>query len=139
MLPQNSTGNLSKHCPPTRDVIVQSPALKDGIKEAQEKAAKLAGSIGFIEHGGWILWKTGTKNKFTYLVKDPKTRFNSPPSPYLDTSTQVWLHDPATPPKGWEIVAIFHIHPDDTGDHWGRRCSARSVKGSHLLFRNSLA
>lgn len=131
--PQNSTDQFQHArgpCPPTQDVIFQSSALKQGIEKAQENAAKLAETgIGFIEHGGWILWKQGTKNKFTYLVKDPQTRFNTPPGfKYTDTSTRVWLHDPPAAPKGWEIVAIFHIHPDNTGPHEGDTGSADAVK-----------
>lgn len=80
------------------------------------------------------LWKQGTKNKFTYLVKDPQTRFNTPPGfKYIDTSTRVWLHDPPAAPKGWEIVAVFHIHPDNTGPHEGVTGSADAVKVPGLV------
>jgi len=50
------------------------------------------------------------------MIKQPQTRLNSPPGyEFTDTSTRVWLHAPPSPPKGWELVAIFHVHPDNSG------------------------
>jgi RHS repeat-associated protein len=97
-------------CPPSRKTIAGSSALKNGIKEAQDKAAERAKSKGWVEHGGWIIWKRGTRNTFTYLVKEPATLPQN--APFIDGPTRVWLHFPPEAPAGWEFVAIFHIHPD---------------------------
>lgn len=106
--------------------------LKEGVHEAQDRAAQyrdMGRTDRFVEHGGWILWKQGTSNTFKYLIKEPQTIFNTPPGyQFTDHSTRVWLHAPPTPPKGWEFVAIFHVHPDSSTPHEGDTFSADAVK-----------
>lgn len=102
--PQTDSASYTGPCPPTSDVIYKSPVLTEAVKEAQKQAA-LARDIGrtpgWIEHGGWILWKIGTRSLFKYLIKDPRHALNTPEGyEFTDTSTRVWLHEPPTPPKG---------------------------------------
>ena len=117
--PQLDSTPYNGPCPPSADVIYKSPVLKEAIKEAYKQAAWARDNRrtpGWIEHGGYILWKRGSKNQFKYLIKEPRTSLNTPPGyEFTDSSTRVWLIDPPTPPSGWEWVAIFHIHPDASG------------------------
>jgi hypothetical protein len=119
-------------CPPTSDVIGKSAVLKEAVKEAQEEAFKdrdTGKTPGWIEHGGWILWKKGTQDKFKYVIKPPQHAKNTPPGyEFTDTSTRVWLDAPPTAPDGWEIVASFHIHVDDVGTDTGDDIAADSRK-----------
>jgi hypothetical protein len=113
---EHEMGHGKSPCPPTQEQLRRSPIVKRAIKEAFDKADKDAKDfpqIGWIEHGGWIVWNKRT-NQLSVLHKEPRTILNSPSSEkYIDTSTQVWLNNPGAPPKGWEFVAAFHIHPDN--------------------------
>jgi RHS repeat-associated protein len=119
-------------CPPTSDVIHKSAVLTEAVREAQKQAnlARDTGTTpGWIEHGGWILWKIGTRNVFKYLIKEPRHSRNSPAGyEFLDSGYRVWLHEPPAPPKGWEWIAIFHLHNGDVGPHDGDTTAADAVK-----------
>jgi hypothetical protein len=116
--PQN-TGYEFAHtrpspCPPTGEQLAANKTIRDAIHETSKKADEFRDTHGYwIEHGGWIYanLKTG---KVATNIKDPST---SPPFakdyPYLDGAVKVYLNDPPPPPKGWEIVGKFHVHPDD--------------------------
>ena len=119
-------------CPPTADRISKSSVVKDAVKDAQKQADKdrdTNKTPGWLEHGGWILWKRGTTSTFAFVAKAPLHANNTPAGyEYTDTSTRVWLHAPPAPPDGWEIVAIFHIHPDDVGTNDGDTAAADQHK-----------
>lgn len=79
--PQTDSASYTGPCPPSSDVIYKSPVLTEAVKEAQKQAdldRDADRTPGWIEHGGWILWKVGTRNKFKYLIKDPRHARNTP-------------------------------------------------------------
>jgi hypothetical protein len=100
------------------------PVVTQAVREAFERAKKYSENTreGFIEHGGWILWKVGSVNTLLAVHKPPRTMGNTPPgvTKNLDGSTNVYLsgqyNGPPEPPPGWVYVATFHIHPEDRLD-----------------------
>lgn len=128
-------------CPPTREVLAASITVREAFKEAFKRAEVFRSLHGYwVEHGGWIYWKRGTRNTFAYYIKEPAVSPPLPPDyPFIDRSDRVWLNNPPPAPRGWEIVAQFHIHNVNVGAWEGDDASPNQNKVPGLLGHRTAA
>lgn len=123
-------------CPPTRAQIRASGIVAEAIKAAQADAAAFRNKNGFwVEHGGWILWKVGSRRRFVFVVKEPA--IGSAHAPYTPRNRRLGYsltHDE------WLAIYLDALKLDKSGFDDGllyirKRPGLPLLEGSTLRFR----